>query len=316
MSNVTTTTVESWFIPLDILAIICLGLHLTITIIYLCIITWDKTCHTVRMMLFANTCLTGLVCGGTFLALTVFTFYNDFRQIQYQDSLCIVRGYLIYVSPALHAYSYVSSAIYQYMLIVHPTRLFWQSARAQLSLIILGWILAFLFPIPFLFTGEIAYNVDNQICEIPLRLSFPVFYLPLVVFTIPVSLVMFIYFKLVRYVKEMGRDLTPVITLLRAQRNLTMVRRIVILLHILLTAGVPMTFFFVLSFFNHAPKYHTRIGYFFVDISLLCVMVVLFHFTDSLKASVKKIMYARRNTVLPTMSVKTAVDKRNVETVK
>jgi hypothetical protein len=268
------------------------------------------------MMLFANTCLTGLVCGGTFLALTVFTFYNDFRQIQYQDSLCIVRGYLIYVSPALHAYSYVSSAIYQYMLIVHPTRLFWQSARAQLSLIILGWILAFLFPIPFLFTGEIAYNVDNQICEIPLRLSFPVFYLPLVVFTIPVSLVMFIYFKLVRYVKEMGRDLTPVITLLRAQRNLTMVRRIVILLHILLTAGVPMTFFFVLSFFNHAPKYHTRIGYFFVDISLLCVMIVLFHFTDSLKASVKKIMYARRNTVLPTMSVKTAVDKRNVETVK
>jgi hypothetical protein len=115
-------------------------------------------------------------------------------------------------------------------------------------------------------------------------------------------------------VKEMGRDLTPAITLLRAQRNLIMVRRIVILLHILLIAGCPMTLFFVLSFFNYAPKYHARIGYFFVDISLLSVMIVLFHFTDSLKASVKKIISTRRNTLLPTVTIKlTVVEKRNVE---
>ncbi len=196
INNSTPTTVESWFIPIDILAIVCLGLHITITIIYLCIIALDKTCHTVRMMLYANTCLTGLVCGGTFLALTMFTFCNDLKQIQYQDSTCVVRGYLIYASAALHVYSHVSSAIYQYMLIDHPTRLFWQSVRTQLSLIILGWILAFSFPLPLLFTSEITYNVDNQICEVPLRLSFPVFYLPLVVFNIPMSLIMFIYFKL------------------------------------------------------------------------------------------------------------------------
>jgi hypothetical protein len=68
-----------------------------------------------------------------------------------------------------------------------------------------------------------------------------------------------------------------------------MVRRIIILLFILLTPGVPITLFFVLSFFDMAPQYHSRIGYFFVDISLLCVMIVLFQFTDSLKDSIKKI---------------------------
>ncbi len=41
------------------------------------------------MMLFANTCLTGLVCGGTLIALTVFTFYNDLKQIKYQDSILL-----------------------------------------------------------------------------------------------------------------------------------------------------------------------------------------------------------------------------------
>jgi hypothetical protein len=130
------------------------------------------------------------------------------------------------------------------------------------------------------------------------------------------TLVMLIYFKLVRYVKEMGKDLTSAVTLLRAQRNLIMVRRIVILLHILLIAGCPMTLFFILSFFNRAPKYHSRIGYFFVDISLLSVMIVLFHFTDSLKASVKKIISTQRNAVLPAATLKlTVVEKKNVETI-
>jgi hypothetical protein len=264
------------------------------------------------MMLFANTCLTGLACTFTLFALTVFTLYNDLKQIQYQDSLCVARGYLIYASPALHAYSYVSSAIYQYMIIVYPTRLFWQSGRTQLSLIILGWILAFSFPIPFLFTGEITYNVDNQICEVPFRLSLSVFYIPLFVFTIPMSLIIFIYFKLIRHVREMGTQVTVTITLFRAQRDLAMVRRIIILLLIILTAGVPMTLFFVLSFFNLAPKYHSRIGYFFVDISLLCVMIVLFKFTDLLEDSVKKVIFSRKNTALPTVTVKRAVVRRQV----
>jgi hypothetical protein len=231
--------------------------------------------------------------------------------------MCVIRGYLSYASPALHAYSYVTSAIYQYMLIVHPTRLFWQSARTQFLLIIFGWILAFLLPILLLLTGEIIYNVDNQICEVPLGLSFSAFYLPLFIFTIPITLVMFIYFKLVRSVKDMGKNLTSAATLLRAQRNLTMVRRIVILLNILLTSGSPMTLFYVLSFFNRAPKYYSRIGYVFIDISLLSVMIVSFQFTDSLKVSVKKIIFCRPNKIVPmVIAGRSAIgEKKNVETL-
>jgi hypothetical protein len=193
------------------------------------------------------------------------------------------------------------------MRIVYPTHLSWQSARIQLLLIILGWILAFLFPIPFLFTGEIIYNVDNQICQVPFQLSLSAFYIPLFIFSIPISLVIVIYFKLVRYVKSMGNNMTTTITLFRAERDLAMVRRIVILLHILLTAGIPMTVFFILSFFNLAPKYHTRIGFFFINTSLLCVMIVLFQFTDSLKDSVKKVIFSRQN-----VTVKFTVSRRKL----
>ena len=122
----------------------------------------DKKYHTVPMILITNICLTELVCGSNTLAMSIVTLQNDLQQIQYQDSLCIFRGYLSYASCALQSYSYLLSAIYRYMIIVYPARLIWQTARMQILLIILSWIIAFGFPIPFLFTGVIIYDVDDQ----------------------------------------------------------------------------------------------------------------------------------------------------------
>ena len=78
-----------------------------------------------------------------------------------------------------------------------------------------------------------------------------------------------------------------------------MVRRTVILVIILITVCFPYTLFMFMSFFNHAPKYHFRIAFIFIDVSLLLVMIVLFQFTDPLKASVMKIIKWRPNVVVP-----------------
>jgi len=303
VNNSTATTVESWFIPLDILGITCLGLATILIIIYLFIIVVDKKCHTVRMMLVGNICLTGFVCCTTHLSIAVFTLQNDLKQIQYQDSLCIFRGYMGYASLALNVYSYALSGIHQYISIVYPTRLFWKSARTQIFLIVISWILAFAYPIPVILTGAITYSVDNQICQVPFRLSFSIIYMSVCLYIIPVSLIMFIYMKLVRYIKGMSKRVLPVNTLFRARRDLKIVRRIVILVHILLIGGIPMTLFIFLSFGNLAPKYHFRIGYLFVYVSILFIMITLFQFTDLLKASVKKLIYGQRNTVFPMFTV-------------
>jgi hypothetical protein len=195
---------------------------------------------------------------------------------------------LSYASGALHNYSYVSSAIYRYTTIIYPTHLFWQSARAQILLIGLGWILAYALPVLFLFTGEIIYNADNQIYQIPFRFSLSILYASF-----------YIYIKLVRFVRGMSQRVTPANTLSRAQKELKMVRRIVILIKILFISGFPLSLFIFLSFANRAPTYHFRIGFIFVDASMLWVMIALFQFTDSLKAYVKKIIYGRSNRVIP-----------------
>ncbi len=80
-------TTELWFFPLDIIMILCTVSGVVLAAFFLMIIIFDKTCHTIPMMLVANSCLAEVVFGIDMLAMAIFTFINDFKQIQYQDSL-------------------------------------------------------------------------------------------------------------------------------------------------------------------------------------------------------------------------------------
>ncbi|CAF0888361.1 unnamed protein product [Rotaria sp. Silwood1] len=295
------TNIESWFIPFDILMIVCTVLAIVLALIFLLTIILDKTCHTVPMMLLANSCLAEFIFGSDMLSMVLFTYQNDLHQLQYQDSLCIFRGFLGYVVTILQNYSYLLQAIYRYITVVYPNRLFWQSVRFQVCLILAIWIFGFVCPLPYVLNHEIEYNIDNQICQMSLKLSFLTVYNVLCVYMVPVSLIMLVYFKLVRYVQDMSKNVTPANTLCRAQKELKMVRRIVILVMGIVTIGFPYALFVFISFFTAPPKYHFRIAYIFVDTSLTFVMIALFQFTEPLKISIIKRITRQTNIVIPTI---------------
>jgi len=96
----------------------------------------------------------------------------------------------------------------------------------------------------------------------------------------------------------MSKRVTPVNTLLRAQKDLKMVQRTVILISILLIPGIPFTLFIFMSFFTNPPKYHFRIAYIFLDVSLIFVMIALFQFNDPLKSSIMKKIKGKPNIVV------------------
>jgi hypothetical protein len=100
----------------------------------------------------------------------------------------------------------------------------------------------------------------------------------------------------------MSKRITPVNTLSRAKRELKMVQRTVKLINILITVDFPYTLFLFMSFFDSAPKYHFRIAFLFIDVSLVFVIIALFLFTDPLKASVMKRINARPNMVVAIIS--------------
>ncbi|CAF0758847.1 unnamed protein product [Adineta steineri] len=297
-NNSSTTNIQSWFIPFDIINIICLILVIILAFIFLFIIIFDKTCHTVPMILIANSCLAELVLAIDLFWMAIFTLDNDRKQQQYEDLFCVFRGYITYVACFTQNYSYFLQAIYRYLTIVYPSRLFWQSKRVQIFLIILSWIIAFICVFPHLFTGRIIYQVDDQMCQMSLELSFITVYNVVLLYLIPMNGTILIYFKLVRYVKEMSKNVTPANTLLRVERELKMIRRIVILVSMLITFGLTYAIFIFMSFFTQPPKYHFRIAYIFVNVSLVFILIALFKFTDPIKTSLMKITNRRPNVVI------------------
>ncbi len=100
----------------------------------------------------------------------------------------------------------------------------------------------------------------------------------------------------------MGKNVTATNTLIRAQRELKMVRRTVILFTILATICFPFTIMIFMAFFNHTPKYDFRIGYAFLDLAGLATEIMLCQFTDPLKASVMKKIKRRPNRIVPAMT--------------
>jgi hypothetical protein len=297
LSNLSAINLESWYIPIDILSILCLILVIILSFLFLLIITIDKTCHTVPMLLVGNSCLAVFVHASNMCWMTIFVLQGDLQQIHRQDRFCIFRGYLLYVFCAVVICSFLLQALYRYIIVVYPSRVNWRSKRCQLLLIVLTWIYAFLFPFAFMFSNDITYNVDGDVCDIPIRLSFPLIFLALCVYNIPLTLVMLIYLKLIRYVKQMNRRVTPANVLSRAQRELKMTRRAVIMLMVLVPVCIPYTVFFILAFFTSLPVYHFRILSTFADVLLLCTIVIVFQFTDPLRSSVKKRLIIRSKAI-------------------
>jgi len=281
---------ESWHIPMDILRLLCTTMTIIIALICLILIISHRECRTVPMMLIGNTCLTELICACTALSFVVFTLTNDLKQIQYEDSLCMFRAYINYAITVIQNHSYNLQALYRYMTVVYPSRRFWQLRKFQVLLIVLTWIFGFIVFLPFLFTGYIIYNAENQICQAPIRPSFAIFYIAFVLYMIPNMILNIIYLKLVRFVRQMNRRVVSVGVVSRAERELKMVKNIVTITTILIVLGLPYAIFILMSIFTTIPKYHFRIAFIFVDISTTAVMIGLFTTTDPIVTAAKGIL--------------------------
>ena len=243
-------TINAWFIPVDILMMGCSIYVVILAAIFSLIVIRDKNCRTVSMLLVLNSFLAEFLFGSIMFSMALFTLSNDLSRRFEADSLCVFRGYLSYALSAARSYSYLLQSMYRYTTVVHPTRLVVRSIRFQLTLIALAWFISVIHPFPFLFTEQIHYNPANQVCHMPLHNYLYIFYTCFLAYLNPIMLIVVIYVKLVRYSKEMSHVVTSANQFLRAQREVKMVRRIVMLVLVLITLGLPYTIFFVLNFFT------------------------------------------------------------------
>jgi hypothetical protein len=230
--------------------------------------------------------------------MAVFALQNDLKQETGNISFCITISFLCYVTDAMQNYSYLLTAMYRYMSVVYPARHLWQSTKFQIALIIGQWTFSVAYAVPLLISKQIVYNIDNQICQVPLRLSVTMIYISIVLYTIPNLSIVFLYIKLVRHVRQISNRTILPNTLFHARRELRLIQRTLILSNILIILGVPYTFFVIMSFITTPSKYHFRIAYIFIDISVLAIMIMIHQFTQQTKEIIAKI-FSRSDVVVP-----------------
>ena len=282
-------TIELWFIPIDILMVLSTALASAMALGFICTMILDRTCHTVSVMLIGNSYLAEFFFASVVMSMAAFTLHNDIHQLKEPDSLCTFRGFLSYVVVTVQNYSYLLQTIYRYISVVHPGRLFWQSVPCQVSLVITSWIFSFVCPLPYLLSHEITYDVENQTCQMPMKLSFITIYNVLCVFVVPLWLILLLYYRLVRFMLSMRQNVNLANKFKRIQREVKIIRRIIILFMGIFALGFPYALLLFMSFFTAPPKYNFRIAYIFITTSLAFVVIALFHFTEPLKAAIKRL---------------------------
>lgn len=252
------------------------------------------------MLFVGNTCFAHFLFGLDLLGKCIFTLHNDWKDIAYIYPLCHFSGYFGYSIVCVFNYSFVVQALYRYVSVVYPAYVFWRSLRNQVLFICCTWIFGFTHSLVALLNKTIIYNVDNQICQVTVGWNFTMVYLANTVYLIPNVLMGIIYLKLVRHVHEISKRVAPVNLLFHAQRELAMVRRTVMILSILIGLGFPYLIYLLMSFFTNIYRYHLRISFVFIDMSLVLVIIPLFQFTEPLRTFVIKRIRRQPNVIIPT----------------
>ncbi|CAF1330038.1 unnamed protein product [Adineta steineri] len=200
----------------------------------------------------------------------------------------ISRCFFGYCTDGLQNYSYLLTAVNQCISVVYPNKIIWRTIKFQFCLILVIWIVCILYSLPLLVSGQIIYNIDNQICQIPLRLSLPMIYVAAIIYIIPNSGILAVYIKLTRYVHQMSSRAISNHTIFHARRELKLVQRTFILSNTPIVIGLPYMIFVLMSFFTSPPEYHFRIAYICANISVLVVVIIGYCFTPKIGAILRK----------------------------
>ncbi|CAF1113119.1 unnamed protein product [Didymodactylos carnosus] len=225
------------------------------------------------------------------LAVAGYLYYSDIHQLTVPTPLCAFRGYFGYTTVAAQNWSYLILAVHRYICVVHHQKRQQTSYRLHICFIAIQWIYCILFPLPLLLIPtQIQYNPSNQMCQVPIFHSPQMMYLAVCIYLTPVTSIIIIYILLVKYVNKISRQqqqqqCQPThITLFQARRQLSMLKRIILLTIFLLTCCGPYMAFVLIGFRGTDPyEYHFRIAYIFLDSSVVFVMIAIVYSTNNIR---------------------------------
>lgn len=273
--------------------LISTSIALIVSFIYLIVITLSQGREMlVSTLLESNTFLAALVYSAAHFSIAISVFRGDLAvnngvRKALNNPFCMSSAFVFYSGCALLYYSYVMQAVQRFSRIVlHDYR--WLHRRhIQLLFIVLQWLFCILGNfIPLSTSGQLKYDVYMNMCIIPIRSSGWTMYYAIFCYSIPLILLAVFYHRLIEYILTARRRVSACLisgsVVVAAQRQLTLIRRVIALVGILTLSGLPYCAFIFMGFWTDPPIYQFRISFFCVDLALASVVCTMFCYSTDI----------------------------------
>ncbi|CAF1462137.1 unnamed protein product [Adineta steineri] len=263
---------------------------------------YRRRCFNFPTLLACNTALAVLLSSANHIAIATYMFIWDQYVEPKIDSLCAFRAYFHHCTIAWVHHSFILLAIERFCKIRQFT--FLKNQQRRICVVLFQWIFDFSFPLPVFITGNMIKLASDNACFVSLTRLDLIFYMAAVSFLLTDIILGIIYRLLVRHVRQASARLNNN-QQVRMQRDLTVVRRIVILNSQLVVIAIPVVVVIILASIRAdlLPNKIMRVLFLLSNLPYTPMLIILLFLTPDLRQSFidcrNKLKWCRPRNIAP-----------------
>ncbi|CAF1418410.1 unnamed protein product [Adineta steineri] len=292
--------------------------------IFIIVIKCHRELHNLSVILTCNTCLAAFLTCITVFIMVSSNLFNGY--LLHDIHFCYVWGLFYDIFECSIYYSYCLQAFFRLCRVVFYKKRFLVSYSLYNVLIIVQWILVFSLLVPTLFLQWYIRLPTETYCLIPYTDTYASTYLIIVLYLIPLIFITTIYIWITLYVRQSSHPTATGLTINRRQRNLrdlTVIKRIIILISILMILRFPTIIFIIYGVIaGHLFAYTYAIVGLITLLCMIFIALITIHITPELRNNILNLMTSRDNRVdsrvvtLHQLSNQVAIHRNTTPTVQ
>lgn len=251
----------------------------------------------VSLILTLNTCLSAFLTCLTVLIMIGSNIFDGFliRNLQF----CCVWGLLYDIFECSIYHSYCLQAFYRLCRIVFYKKKFLLSPMLYQILIVIQWMWIFILLIPPLFVHWYIRLPGEYFCLIPYTSILPEVYHILILYLFPLICIIITYLWITLHMRQRTRSQTMIIVIVQRQRNqrdLTVIKRIILIVSILVMLRFPTIIFLLYGIFTgHLYSLTYSIVGLITSICLIIVALITIQITTQFRKELIDFFHRNRN---------------------
>ncbi|CAF0864122.1 unnamed protein product [Adineta steineri] len=235
---------------------------------------------------------------GIIASFNIQTVLGNLYEYDFNSSGCVVLGYLPPILIGCVYWAFINQAFFRLCRVVYPNIRWLQSYQLFIILPSIELILTCILMSLILFLHSVVYLPTDYYCFVPITNIYSMLWLAFNGYGNQIGILSFIYIRITIFLRRQANTQTLIVKQ-RQDRDLLVIRRILITVSFLISLGMPAMGFLVVSLITNKDYLLTfPVLFFFVGISMAGVCLLTIIFTPQLKKIVMKIIQHNRVTPL------------------